>query len=282
MTRFSVIIPAYKVRYLGEAIESVLNQDYQDYELIVFDDASPEPVPGIVKAFSDQRIRYQRSLRNLGVLDPTRSWNAALSLAQGEFVNLLGDDDLIDRNFLSEMDALIGRQPGADIYRSRLRRIDENGSPLAYGFPLSERESWDEFVYFRNTGLRSHSTVEMCLRTSALREIGGWVAMPVAIGSDDLTYVALAARSMIASTNTTCASWRTHRRQISRSRRLEGQRLRAFTMLGAAEKDFIESNKAHTIPRDLLLQKLPGSESRPLKDRVRSWLAMVAGSLGIE
>ncbi len=282
MIRFSVIIPAYKARHLRAAIESVLCQDYQDYELIVYDDASPEPVPGIVEVFSDPRIQYLRSLRNLGASDPTHSWNAALSLAQGEFVNLLGDDDLLDCNFLSEMDALIARQPGADIYRSRLRRIDESGCPMAFGFPLAERESWDEFLYFRNTELRSHSTAEMCLRTSALREIGGWAAMPVAIGSDDLTYMALASRSMIVSTNATWASWRTHRRQVSRSRKLEGQRLRALTVLGAAERDFIESNNAPTIPQHLLLQKLPGSESRPVKDRVRSWLAMVAGFFGIE
>lgn len=56
--KFSITIPAYKQKYLYEAIESCLVQSYKDFELIVVDDASPEDLKSIVDMFSDPRLRY--------------------------------------------------------------------------------------------------------------------------------------------------------------------------------------------------------------------------------
>ncbi|HUX36366.1 MAG TPA: glycosyltransferase family 2 protein [Rectinemataceae bacterium] len=282
MTRFSVIIPAYRARFLARAIASVLRQEGSDLELILFDDASPEPLAEIAASFADARIRYFRSVTNLGADDPSRAWNEALSLATGDFVVLLGDDDEIDPNYLAEMEALIDGKPGRDLYRCRLRLIGEEGELLSIGFPVPEIESWDEFLYFRNSGHRAHSTAEMCIRSSALRGLGGWPSMPCAIGSDDLCYLSLAARAGIASTNTTWASWRTHRRQISTSRKKEGCRLRALRLLGDAEKTFVEAHRPERLPMELLLQKLPGQGSRGVVEVVRSRLARIIGLLGVE
>lgn len=282
MTRFSVIIPAYRARFLAEAVASVLVQDFPDFELIVFDDASPEDLSGVMSNFRDPRIVYRCAERNLGAADPSRTWNAALALAKSEFVTLLGDDDLLDANYLREMDALVGRQPNCDIYRCRLRLVDEAGATISLGFPLPERESWDEFLYFRNAGKRPHSTAEMCLRTSALRSLGGWLAMPAAIGSDDLTYLELAARTGIASTNATWASWRTHRRQLSTSRRMEATRVEAVRRLGEAERLFLSRGLPGTIEVRLLEQSLPGQGRRSLAERARSWMATFVGKIGFQ
>lgn len=282
MTSFSVIIPACRARFLAKAIASVLGQERGDFELIVFDDASPEALGEIVASFGDARSSYHRSATNLGAADPTRTWNEALALAKGDFVILLGDDDEIDANYLAEMEALIERCPGRDLYRSRLRIIGEEGEILSIGFPVPETEGWEEFIYFRNSGHRSHSTAEMCIRKSALREIGGWPAMPCAIGSDDLCYLSLAARSGIASTNTTWASWRRHRRQISTSKKKEGCRLQALGKLGEAEKAFIETHRLERLPKELLLQNLPGRGARGIDKIMRSGMARIIGLLGAD
>ena len=62
--KFSITIPAYKQKYLYEAIESCLVQSYKDFELIVVDDASPEDLKSIVDMFSDPRLRYFRNKKN--------------------------------------------------------------------------------------------------------------------------------------------------------------------------------------------------------------------------
>lgn len=92
---FTVIVATYRrPRYLQEALHSVLRQTVQDLEVIVVDDASPQPatVPG------DPRIRLIRRERNGGA---AAAWNTALELARGRFVTFLGDDDLYEEDRLA-------------------------------------------------------------------------------------------------------------------------------------------------------------------------------------
>lgn len=282
MPRFSVFIPAYKDRFLSAAIQSVLTQDYDDFELIIVNDASPFHIADIVKGFSDSRIRYYELKDNLGARDPSKCWNYGVGLAQGAYLVLLGDDDLIAANYLSAMDELIKRYPGKNLYRARLKTIDEEGALVSLGFPVPDLEGWDEFLYFRNTMHRMHSTAEMCLRLEALRRLGGYYSMPLAIGSDDLTYLRLAINGGIASTNATLASWRVHRRQLSTSRKHELGRIRAFARLGKEERVIIESSKDGTIARRLLVQDLPKAPDLVSYAYLRSLLATALGKLGIE
>ena len=89
----SVCIPAY---YAGEnlraAIESVLAQNYQNFELLIVDDASPEDIQGVVNEFNDERIFYVRNKENLG---PEGNWNRCLLLSSGRYFKLLPHDDLL-------------------------------------------------------------------------------------------------------------------------------------------------------------------------------------------
>ncbi|MGH9196249.1 MAG: glycosyltransferase family 2 protein [Acidimicrobiia bacterium] len=85
---FSVIIPTYgRPRFLDAAIESVLAQTVEDFELIVVDDASPQPV----EVGDDRRISVVRRLENGG---PAIARNTGLVQARGRFVTFLDDDDL--------------------------------------------------------------------------------------------------------------------------------------------------------------------------------------------
>ena len=54
----SIAIPAYKKKFLADAIQSVLNQSIQDFELIIVNDKSPEDIDSVVEHFNDKRIRY--------------------------------------------------------------------------------------------------------------------------------------------------------------------------------------------------------------------------------
>ena len=66
MIKFSVLIPAYKGKFLEHTIHSVLSQNYQEFELIIVDDCSPEDLQAIVNKFSDSRILYYRNEQNCG------------------------------------------------------------------------------------------------------------------------------------------------------------------------------------------------------------------------
>jgi len=78
--------------YLGEAIESILGQTYEDFEFFIVDDASSEPVWDLVQHYArlDSRIRPFRNSQNVGLAE---SLNNALDLAQGEFIARQDADD---------------------------------------------------------------------------------------------------------------------------------------------------------------------------------------------
>lgn len=87
----SMIVPTYnRAHLLGRAIQSVLNQTYQDFELIVVDDGSSDNTGEVVATFADSRIHYLRHEENRGA---AAARNTAIKTAQGRYIAFLDSDD---------------------------------------------------------------------------------------------------------------------------------------------------------------------------------------------
>lgn len=107
----SVGLPTFnRVSLLKRAIESVLAQDYSNFELVVSDNASTDGTQALCEEFCrrDQRIRYVRQPTNLGAGD---NFQAVLEQAQGKFFMWLGDDDWLDRGYLSACTRVLALHP---------------------------------------------------------------------------------------------------------------------------------------------------------------------------
>lgn len=90
--RVSVIIPSYnRAHLIGRAVQSVLNQTYKDFEIIVVDDASTDNTEKVVKSFSDERIRYAWHKENRG---GAAARNTGIKIAQGDYIAFLDSDDI--------------------------------------------------------------------------------------------------------------------------------------------------------------------------------------------
>lgn len=98
----SVFIPAYNAdRFLSQAIDSVLAQTYQNYELIIVDDGSTDHTADILKRYqADPRITIHRHPENRGM---ATAWNVGLSLSQGELIAKLDADDFYEPDYLASM-----------------------------------------------------------------------------------------------------------------------------------------------------------------------------------
>lgn len=88
----SVILPAYNCeKYIGKAIQSILQQTLFDFELIIINDGSTDNTDSIIHEFKDQRIVYQKNAENKGLI---YSLNTAISLAKGNYIARMDADDI--------------------------------------------------------------------------------------------------------------------------------------------------------------------------------------------
>jgi glycosyltransferase involved in cell wall biosynthesis len=135
--KFSVLLPTKNgAKYLKSCINSVLSQDYEDMELIVFDNANTDNTPEIVKLFSDdKRLKYYRTDSVVSVTD---NWNNALKKSSGDYVLMIGDDDFLLPGYFDAIDSI----------------IEENNSPdgISYcGYTFIYPDSLDNKVsYYSN------------------------------------------------------------------------------------------------------------------------------------
>jgi hypothetical protein len=154
--KISVLIPTYNyARYLPEAIESVLAQDFADIEIIISDDASTDDSAAVIRRYAakDSRIRFELHPANLGMV---ANWNWCLQQARGEYLKyLFGDDCLASRHALGRMAAMLDAHPGATLAASARLILDENSEVTGL---------WDEF---HQPGLHDGpQTVARCLRAN--------------------------------------------------------------------------------------------------------------------
>lgn len=111
--KFSFLIPSKnRLELLAHAVESILRQDYKNFEIIISDNASEQDYAGFIKKIGDDRIIYSRSSMPVSV---TQNWNNALKLASGDYILMLGDDDALTPNFLPRVFDLLSEMGQPDI-----------------------------------------------------------------------------------------------------------------------------------------------------------------------
>lgn len=215
--KFSITIPAYKQKYLYEAIESCLAQTFKDFELIIVDDASPEDLKSEVDKFQDTRIRYYRNEKNCGALNVVDNWNICLGYAKGDYVICMGDDDRLLPNCLEEYSKLIDKYPDLDIYHGMTEIIDENSKVTNMQEARPEREGIYSMIIGRLRNCRMQYIGDWLFKRSALQQINGYVKMPMAWGSDDLTAYTIAKNKGVANTQIPVFQYRISSLTISNS-----------------------------------------------------------------
>jgi len=113
----SVLIPTYnKAEFLGEAIESVLNQTFKDFELIIVDDCSKDNTDDVVKRYQDDcRVKYFKNVKNLGI---GGNWNKTLGLATGKYIKFLMGDDKFEPELLEKYVSVMENNPNVSLVTS--------------------------------------------------------------------------------------------------------------------------------------------------------------------
>jgi len=139
----SVLIANYNYgKYISEAIESVLNQNYQYFEIVICDDGSTDNSLELVIKFSnrDRRIKYITSTKNGGM---ARAWNKAFSKSKGDIICFLDADDLFLPNKLEVIVSSFQRDQQAGFLIHPVEQVNSSKHFLGI-YPLTERliEGW--------------------------------------------------------------------------------------------------------------------------------------------
>ncbi|GAA5148592.1 hypothetical protein GCM10025768_10480 [Microbacterium pseudoresistens] len=134
------VIPEIFVPFWGdpallyETIESVRRQHIVDWRMTILDDCYPDDsVAAHFAALDDDRIVYVRNEHNLGI---TENYREAIRRAQGDYITILGCDDLLHPNYLDTISRTLHVVPDADVIQPGVQVIDEHGSLVR---PLADR-----------------------------------------------------------------------------------------------------------------------------------------------
>lgn len=279
MPEFSVCIPAYKGRFLDECIRSILGQTVADFELIILNDCSPEPVKAIVGGFDDPRIRYYENTRNVGGVKLTDNWNRCLELAQGEYIVMMGDDDRMDPAYLETFSVLIKNYAGLDVYHCRSMVIDDGGVPLRLTPSAPAYERVCDHIWHRLNQWRSQYISDFVYRTETLRQLGGFYPLPLAWGSDDITAYLAAAGKGIAHTNEPVFQYRSNGLSISSSGN-ELEKMRANTLYAQWLHAFLAQHVPHASER-VVYDTLCAQQEELMRQRRRFTMALSMARNGL-
>lgn len=163
----SIILPAYQAgRYLGQAIDSVINQTCKEpWELLVIDDASTDGTKKVVKQYQkqDARIRYLRQKKNMGV---AAARNRGIRAARGRYVAFLDADDWWDVDKLKLQMRCIART-GAVLCCTGRELMQPDGTPTGKVIHVPKRITYP--MMLRTNVIPCGSVV---LRTDVAREFG--------------------------------------------------------------------------------------------------------------
>lgn len=221
----AVVVPAFKGRFLSEALRSICEQTEKRFNLYVFDDCSPDEIGEIFDSVASlPNATYFRFEENLGGKSLVAHWNRCVRRTNGEpWVWLFSDDDLADptcvSGFYSSLaeSAKLGADAEPHVYRFNSLLIDEENTVRRVNPPHPARESPVSFAYHRLVGYRLSFAPDHIFRRSQFDRHGGFVDLPFGLGSDDASWITFSGTRSIATVEGPFVSWRLSGLNISGS-----------------------------------------------------------------
>lgn len=178
-------MPAYNCqRFVGDAIQCILNQTYTNWELIIADDGSKDNTKKLIDHFSDPRINTFHNAENQGYL---KTWNKLINKVQGKYVTFLDADDTCSPERLEKMVRFLNENPNIGVVGSNFNRINDK-SEITYSsdFVLEHNEIVEKMPHEFNVVGSA-----VMLRKEILEDIGGYNEFFNRIGAEDYYWLYL-------------------------------------------------------------------------------------------
>jgi glycosyltransferase involved in cell wall biosynthesis len=247
----TLCIPLYKrLEYLPGILDIVAAQDYPNIELLISDNGmNGKAIPDIVDRCYPRAYRFRQNSSTVGM---AAHFNQLIQEASGEYFTLLGDDDEITSNYVSDLVALLEKRPEASVAMSVQESIDEAGKlfhrskdtvPEILSGPNFIRAAWGTREY----GFRSFSTY--LARTERLKAAGGYPIFWVAQGDDDALIIKMCIDNFIVFSTRSAFRKRYHRSSDQHSLPIHdlARGLRDFLSFFDTDREILNYASSHPV-----------------------------------
>ncbi len=273
--KVSVVMPTYNAReYLREAIESVLNQTFKDFEFLIIDDGSTDDTVEIIKSYRDPRVVLHRR-RHRGLVS---ALNYGIKVARGEYIARMDADDISEpRRFELQVEFLDGH-PDHVLVGTTTQIIDTKGRTVEVAAEPLGHEELQRGLLVRN--VLAHGSVMM--RKEVVRQVGGYD--PKAVHAEDYDlWARISRKGKLAILPLPLFKWRLNPQGISVTK-AKVQRRTVERIKERQWQDFLRSGNSLKVDFGEVWRRRLQKEdlSDPFWRRRRQALAVIFSRLGRE
>ena len=230
--KVGILIPTFnRKHFLMLALESALNQSHRELDVIVIDNGSIDGTTALMAGVSDPRVRYIVNENNIGMI---ASINKGINLFSDEveWCTILGDDDLLEKNFVdNSLQAAISFGAKTIIHSHRIF-IDQQGNKIREAKLAPSEESAFDYIKMRAQFKRETSLTGVLFNRAAFEEIKGYPAFETGWSTDDAFIFALSLKDRLFFTQDAVSYIRIHEEAESSVFSIGLRQLQTFHQFG--------------------------------------------------
>lgn len=206
---FSVIIPVYNgLPYLRECLESILQQTYPHYNILVLDSGSTDGSLEYIRSLETARVQLFTTSSRLTIEE---NWERIKTISRNEFMTIIGQDDLLLPGYLAEMNELINQCPDASLYQTHFNYIDARGRLLRKCQSMEPRITEARFLECQIDRRLDSTATGYMMRSRDYDTVGGISPeFRNLIFADYELWMKLTAMQYLAVSRNTCFCYRIH------------------------------------------------------------------------
>lgn len=267
MPKISVIMPAYNAeKYIGEAIESILNQTFTDFELIVINDGSADKTKDIILSYTDSRIVYLENEKNSGIVV---TLNKGIDIATGEYIARMDSDDISLPTRFERQIAFMDTHTEIGVLGTAIKTFGESVQEQTRIFSTKPNKLKADLLFSTNI---AHPSVMM--RKSVLDKHNIRYDLEYAGAEDFLMWWNLSQKTQIATLPEVLLNYRIHKSQITHDK---GEKYRALIDKMLTRR--LDDIHYTTTPqgRSAMLQYCLGDYDKFSSDTLRDFIDILSG-----
>jgi len=244
----SALMPAYNAeKYIGEAVESILNQTLADFELIIVNDGSADNTERVVNQFDDSRIRYVENGENSGV---AKSYNRAIELARGKYLAVAEADDISHPQRFAMLSDFLNANPKYGVVSANVKRFS-TVPPEFHNISRSQCDVWSDETTMECDAFFGKFSIPhppQMMRASVLAENQIRYDAKYKIGCDRMVLLRYLDATKVAKLSPQLVAYRRHGENLSGGvRAWEGERERCDAVSWYLEKRLGLQNGAQNL-----------------------------------